>query len=270
MISYIQIDLEELTKKVLQDLPKEDSLNLEADDVYSNEAQRRLEAFQNRLRIGGQNVPEQAARIPKSGIDFLYGEVKNLANNECITALLVHFACKSIGGSLVFTPLFQPVFLTLEDYDDYSLTDIYQIHSKGKVYYYSETESKFIECQRTDSTDEELEWRDNYRSNHTTIKRVKDIAQPYLPFKPLTDSESQLFPFQLIYSLLKDNNSNEVIFKNCMSEFKKNPRVSFKHSMFLSAPPQMGGSGDFFGKHANRSHLCPPCAMKFGFMSNQS
>ncbi len=269
MISYIQIDLEELSQKILEDLPKEDSLNLETDDVDSDEARRRLEAFQDRVQIDGFKVPEDAARIPKSGIDFLYGEVKNLANNECITALFVHFACKQIGVKLVFTPLFQPVFLTLDDYDDYSLTDIYQIHSRGKVYYYSEADLKFIECQKTDSIDEELEWRDNYRSNRTTIKRVKDINQPYMWFKPQTDSESQLFPFQLIYTLLKDNNSGEVVFKNCMSEFKKNPRVSFKHSMFLSAHPQMGGKGSFFGKHANRSHLCPPCTTKFGFMANQ-
>ncbi|WP_341903962.1 hypothetical protein [Fluviicola taffensis] len=259
MANYIQINLEDLALN-------EDSLNLEADDVSSPESKRRQVSFKDRLLIDGSVVPPEAARIPKSEIDVLYSKVNHLANIECVAGLLVHFACKNNAGVFEFIPLFQPILLQFYDYDPISLTDIYSLKDQGKVYYFSG--ARFVECRKEDEHDEEMEWRNNYRSNHTTIKRAIDITQPFSPFISSIDSESQLFPFQLIYALMRDNNNDEIVFTNCMSEFRKNPSVFFKHSMFLSSPPKMGGGGDFYGKHANRSHLCPPCIDRFGFSVN--
>lgn len=257
MYKVISIDLENLTN-FSPLLMNEDSLNLETDDVSSTEALRRLTLFRENFLLNNNPVPELAATLKRSDIDLLYNKVSQFSKPEkkCITALLVHFANEINSGVHTFHPLFQPVYLALKQYDAYSMTYIYETKEIGKKYHF--VGGNLVEC----AVNEDIKFQLDY-ANYSLINHTNDRTKPFTPLITNIDSESQLFPFQLIYTLMDNNGADQISLKNCMSEFIHDPAISLKHSLLLSAPP-ITNRGDFFNKYANRSHLCPPCG-RFGF-----
>ena len=154
MYNVISIDLEGLNL-FSPNFSNEDSLNLETDDVESKEAVRRLGFFQSNLLLKNDLIPEAAATLLRSQVDFLYNMVSQYptSNKKCITGLLVHFANKISGGVHEFHPLFQPVFLELKQYDPYSMTYIYETSRSDISYHFIGT--KLEPC----SSVEEQQWR---------------------------------------------------------------------------------------------------------------
>jgi len=260
MYNVISIDLEDLIP-ISPNFINEDALNLETDDVESNEANRRLGYFQTNFLLNRIKLPETAAVLSRANIDFLYEKVGQRAtvNKKCITALLVHFANRINGGVHTFHPLFQSVFLELKQYDAYSMTYIYETTYSDEIYHFSGAD--LVPCV----DNEQQQWILDY-GKFGTINHSKDLAKPFTTLITNVDSESQLFPFQLIYTLMDHNKADQVTFKNCMSEFVHDPSISLKHSMLMSSP-DIGNGGPFYQKYANRSHLCPPCG-RFGFTLN--
>ncbi|WP_341903944.1 hypothetical protein [Fluviicola taffensis] len=257
MYKVLPIDLETLMKRVSPNFMKEDALNLETDDVDSVEAIRRLNYFQTNLLLNKKTVMDTAAILSRDNVDFLYDKVGPLATNKkCITGVLVHFADKINGGVHTFHPVFQPVFLSLKQYDACSMTYVYETTHSDKYYHFSGSE--LVLC----IDGEEQQWLLDY-GKYTTINHNKDTSKPFSSVITNVDTESQLFPFQLIYTLMDDNQADQVIFKNCMTEFVHDPSIELKHSLLMSSPA-INNNGPFFNKYANRSHLCPPCG-RFGF-----
>lgn len=263
MYNVIPINLETLNATSPNFNINEDALNLETDDVDSTEANRRLGYFQTNLLLNLRRVLAPAAVLSRDNVDFLYNKVKHrpTTNKKCLTGILVHFANRVNGATHEFHPLFQPVFLELKQYDPYSMTYIYETSFSDKCYHLDVAGTTLVMCVG----DEEKNWRLDY-GKFTTINHSKDSTNPFGSFITNVDSESQLFPFQLMYTLMDHNQADQITFQNCMSEFIHDPSVSLKHSMLLSSPDN-GNGGPFFRKYANRSHLCPPCG-RFGFTLN--
>src|SRR3989338_3804726 len=221
MIETFPIPIEDLIQDPsLTELDLEDQLNLETEDVDSADAARRKALFQNNF--------------------------------------LLYFASKIESNKYIFYPLFQPVFLRLNGYHDPSQKYTYVPVYKDKVFHFNGIE--FVECKKiqTPFLDEELEWKNNYK-HKAKIRHSTDLAQPFELFLDGTDSDGQLFTFQLIYALMHDNGNNYFYLRNSMTEFLHDPLISLKHSLILSTD-LITANGNFANKYANRSHLCPPCA----------
>lgn len=257
-ISVISINVIELSNDE-QTFDKEDELNLEMDDVNGVEAAVRFKRFDDNVLINGMQVPNSEIEISRTAMDSLYEKVKDRpTDKKCLTGLYIFYACKIIGTTHIFYPIYQPVFLTWEKYDEYSLTHLYVTTYEDAAFHFDGTD--FIQCVN----DEASEWRRNYR----TYVRLNTSNTPgtFISFRNNIDAEGLFFPFQLIYRLMKDNDPSRIILKSCMTEFSHHQACKRKHSMLLKSP--LGsGSGDFTGKYANRSHLCPPCG-RFGFALN--
>ncbi|ASS50848.1 MAG: hypothetical protein A3D31_14960 [Candidatus Fluviicola riflensis] len=260
MIETFPIPIEDLIQDPsLTELDLEDQLNLETEDVDSADAARRKALFQNNFLLNDAVLPENPIKISRAQLEVLYDKVKHFpTNKKCLTGLLIHFASKIESNKYIFYPLFQPVFLRLNGYHDPSQKYTYVPVYKDKVFHFNGIE--FVECKKiqTPFLDEELEWKNNYK-HKAKIRHSTDLTQPFELFLDGTDSDGQLFTFQLIYALMHDNGNNYFYLRNSMTEFLHDPLISLKHSLILSTD-LITANGNFANKYANRSHLCPPCA----------
>jgi hypothetical protein len=245
----------------IPNITNEDELNLEADDVDSLELGKREYEYLRRVKLN--QIPPldtNAGYITLQVLINLYNKVCNDSiTGEHLTGLKIHYAVKVNAGSYLFTPLLQPVFLKLTSFNEDSLTNLYEIDRFGEIYDINGTPLNPVTLGDI--------LRNDYKSK-IELKRHIDLNRSFESHISNIDAEGVLFPFQLIFQLMKDNNNTHgVNLIHNMVKFIHNPLIAYKHSLIIRATNNGTGSGNFFNKTANRSHLCPPCG-KFGFMVN--
>jgi hypothetical protein len=242
----------------LAPMDNEDQLTLELVDVDQIEGVNRISLFTTHIKLNGSIISPEIIELTRAQIDHFYSEVNiyPTVQKKCLTALQVSFACKTPD---VFTPIYRSVFMVWKEYNSNSNNHFYSPKKFGKFYYYESG-------VRTEITENESDyWGTNYQQA-VTIKHNSSSLEPYGKFIDGIDTMTVVFPFQTIYTLMKENNCDKIKLFSCMSEIKHQSSNPMKHGILLSALPVEPASGQLKDKYANRSHLCPPCnGALFGF-----
>lgn len=257
-------DLPQLSGKFnLPQFLAEDNINLETNDVDAAEGQKRIALGNSNLLYNTRVIPNSLlATIPKLQLDILFREVSSPPlQGGYITALKVFFASENINGVDILTLLYQPVRLFYRFYDGGSLKHMYQIGFSGKIYSFKN--DQFVICQDA----EEL------IKDYTTkikIKRTTELGAAFEGHVIDSDTKYMLFPFQLIYTVMSDNDNDILEIKNVATGIRGSGDTPFFHSILLHSPllgPPRTEDRIFAGIYADRSHLCPPAReIYFGFI----
>lgn len=243
----------------LSPLKNEDWLNLEMDDVDQPEGQKRLGNSQTNLLLKNACVDVDIASISRTEMNKLYNEVSvhTTPQKKCLTGLTIyHAAEEGPDGKCIYNPVYQAVFLKRIRPDYPSHSYIYNITERGDFYMLSSA-GKFMSCADPEP------FKKCYR-DHADICPDYEEPAAFRGFIRHTDTESVLFPFQLIYTLMEHNGNDTVLLHQCLSGSNDSTDVPLMHSILLSSK-LITNTGLFAGKFANRSHLCPPCLADFGF-----
>lgn len=265
MIRTFATPIEQLvySNPLISSLRNEDVLNLEMDDVDSVEGQARLQRSQSNLRLSRIPPIIDIAQISSDQMEILYNKVSGFTTpqKQCLTALIVHHAMETVDGKDVYNPLYQPVFLKWIRKDHVSQTNVYELKEQGNYYVLNGSE-KF--SQRTDYDDRKNLYKGRFEicPNHNHPPVFRSFID-----NPPTDTKCALFPFQLIFTLMKHNGNDTVLLHHSVNGTGSNEMddIPLYHSILLSSK-RITNTGLFAGKYANRSHLCPPCSeTEFGF-----
>lgn len=226
----------------LKSLRDEDILDLELIPKEKDEGTREIKKCSKYLRLNKAIVPSDLCRLLLPELTMLFLDAANLRNESKngLTGLKIIFGASKVDDIISLTPIFQPVYMrrialqvAAGDYET-----IY-----GKYYHRDDKDIKVI-------PEEEMKrYTENYKNN---VKIVDESRARNLDFIPGIDTESVIFPFQTIFTLLYDNGNAKGVFM--YNSIRKDRDM--KHCVLLSSQKMLGNS--FKGKYANRSHLCPP------------
>jgi hypothetical protein len=235
----------------LDALRNEDVLQINITIVEVPTAIEEMVRCKNHLQINGKPIEDSNLTmnsIQYNAFDKLFTEATTLrgtSTQRYVTGLRVHLGIK--GSKVVL--LFQPTCLSKSpnpnEPNRYYAFD-------GLYYTYDNSQEKFVPA-----TVEELAYITNYQS---TI-RIKHFGKEiYEILDQSVDTRSIVIPFQIIFSLIYDNEQNSDVF---LFNAIVNGGDKINHTMLMGTGNDDDGihpiTGEYTGKYANRSHLCPPC-----------
>lgn len=205
------------------------------------------------LRLNGEYVELLAQKIPLCAMEELYIEAGKISHTTQghVTGLKIYFGVKtdSASGMQQIFPIYQPLYMQREQSE---IIGAAVYHALEDRYYVFESDAI-----RQITNAEADEYREHYRQQ-VTIKHYEE--HDFTDFRKDHDVEGVIFPFQTIFTLMYDNDVQEVYLYNAIR--KKNiGREGIWHCILL-LPEEMelffGNGGILDGKYANRSRLCPP------------
>lgn len=241
----------------IRGIASEDQIDLKLNVISEGEGSGRIAAGGTNVSLNNNSIRSLLDSIPKNEIDTLFNEVTSTTLTKgYITALKVHFAYDKNSAHLGLRLVYQPVRLLYRFYDYGTNDHMYQISVSGK--YYSLEGSEFKQCNDAET------WIKDYCSN-VQIKRDYNPTTPFEIYSDKSDPSYMLFPFQLIYKILNDNDNDVLEIYNVVTGIPDHVSLPLFHSLLLFSQLK-NNRGSFANKFADRSHLCPPCkAIYFGF-----
>jgi hypothetical protein len=237
----------------LQPILHEDLLDLQMSimsDVEFNEHVRLCNDF---LHLNGIKIADLTfMTIPFDAFEDLFNEVadKRINGVRYVTALQVFFGCKD-GG---FFPVFQPIYMHWEKYDPVTQKELYVVPTDGFGNYYYFEGMQFHRINGEPELSLQKEWRNNYQNDISIIHHEGELHTNFIPD---IDIESCIFPFQVIYKVLQELNSDNAYLTHAIRKVSFDSTHPIKHSVIFSGEEYQGLVDE--AKYANRSHLCPPC-----------
>jgi hypothetical protein len=195
--------------------------------------------------IGDLNLTMNSIQF--GAFDKLFGyatKLRGTSTQRYVTGLRVHLGIK--GSEVVL--LFQPTCLIKSS----NANEPNRYYAFDGLYYSYSDQTKFVPA-----TEDELIYITNYQS----IIRIKHHgADTFERLDQNGDTTSIIIPFQVIYSLIYDNEPHTDVF---LFNAILNGSNKINHTVLMGTGNDSDGkqafTGEYTGKYANRSHLCPPC-----------
>lgn len=200
----------------------------------------------NNVPIDDMNLTMDSVRY--NAFDELFDRATKLrgaSNQRYVTGLRIHLGIKNEKIVLLFQPTCMIKSVNNSEPNRYYTFD-------GLYYMYDDTDTqeKFIPA-----TEDELVYIANYQDKIRLKHYGKDIFER---LNPNEDTTSLVVPFQVIYSLIYDNEYNTDVFLfNAIHE--DGNKLNHTVLMGTGRDSQKEFFSGYVGKYANRSHLCPPC-----------
>lgn len=250
------------TYRQLKALIDEDLVDLQMSIMDEQEAQDHVVMCRSLLKFKGSSLPSLLIyKIPLTAFSVMFEEAtsKRLNSDKYITAVKIYMASNGTG----IMPIFQPVYLKQKNFDPATQKYLYQIPSYGNGSYYTFDGNAFVKI--TNDNDRIVSMLEYTNGNMTLVHKDGDGFKPFIQD---TDVESCLFPFQTIYKVMQDSNSEYAFLTNAIRRVNFDMNAPNKHIVIMSGEEVNEIEGAFveLAKFANRSHLCPPCdGLNFGF-----
>ena len=261
MINVIATPFEELIENhaVLDPIQNEDQLSLELADVNSVEANKRITNCRTYLELNGQPVSYEIGNglIDRIELDSLFNltlQYVPTTPKKYITVLKIILGSKENDeGLFEIHPIFQPMVLIWNEYYPNSNNHGYVRSDNSPNILYQLENNRLI---GTTLAQKNL-WVQNYKDR---IRIKHNDLENHATFRAGVDVMEVVFPFQTIYTLMKENNNDKFNLHNCIQKITHQETNPVKHAILISSPYNNPNTlGEFSGKYANRSHLCPPC-----------
>ena len=242
---------------VLEALKNEDVLDVQLTVVEVPTAIQEISDCHNYLKINNHEIQNLTMNSIKYNMfDPLFKEATDLGRTSTqpyVTGLKVSLGIKAGKMFLVF----QPVYLS-KSTDVLNEPNRYYVH-EGLPYYYKGDLDGFVPAKAEDLA--------ALVCYHDTIQ-IKHLGDlDFKSFNDRIDSKAVIIPFQVIFSLIYDNEDNTDVFLfNAVVKRVINGTNQVNHTVLIGANNdevnEVKGihGGLFTGKYANRSHLCPPCS----------
>lgn len=234
-------------------LVAEDQLDLQMSPVTQDVAISEINNCNEFLTLNNRNINHLVTEIPNLAIDFLYKKSMEMVprSGNYVTSLRLHFAVEQDAITLLFEPVIATRPSNVLSEPTYSVV-------KGENYYaYDPSTKSFVEAGKVDDPQNAL--ISAYKANIGIKHRGEST---FNPFKPNLDTEAVIFPFQTLYTLMRDNRAESVFFYNSIRKEDIGTSYGVKHCLLLSAKSlpaeDLLQSYIYEGTFANRSHLCPP------------
>ncbi|WP_300665511.1 hypothetical protein [Fluviicola sp.] len=235
-------------------LKNEDLLDVQLTVVEVPTAIQEISDCHKYLKINNHEIQNLTVdSIQYNTFDSLFKEATNLrgtSTQSYITGLKVSLGIKAGNMFLVF----QPVYLS-KSTDVLNEPNRYYVH-EGLHYYYKGDSDGFVPAKAEDLT--------ALVCYHDTIQIKHLESVDFKPFNDRTDSKAVIIPFQVIFSLIYDNENNTDVFLfNAVVKRVISGTNQVNHTVLIGANNDEAKGihgGLFTGKYANRSHLCPPCS----------
>jgi hypothetical protein len=233
----------------LDSLKNEDVLQIDMTIVEIPKAIEEMAKCNDHLQINNQHILNLTMdSIQYNAFDKLFIEATTLrgtSSQHYVTGLRVHFGIKGTKIVLIFQPTCLCKSSNPSEPNRYYTFD-------GLPYCYDKGSEKFVPATPTD-----LAYITNY-SNDIRIKHFGDTI--YKTRNPIDDTLSIIIPFQVVFSLIYDNDQNTDVFLfNAIVDGVN----KISHTVLMGTGNDDDGVkpiiGSYTGKYANRSHLCPPC-----------
>lgn len=269
MINVIATPFLELIEnhQVISRIQNEDQLSLELADVDSIEAGLRISNCQAYLELNGRPMSYQIGNqmINRTELDILFNSLLQSVPTipkKYITVLKIILGSKANAeGLFEIHPIFQPMVLIWNEYDPNSNNHKYvRPQDASPIGLFQLQNGRFISA----TVAERNLWVEYYKDK---IRIKHDDQETHARFRGGVDVGEVVFPFQTIYTLMEQNNTDKFSLYNCVQKIVHQESNPVKHAILVSAPnnnPTIPGG--FTGKYANRSHLCPPCnGVTFGY-----
>ncbi len=203
------------------------------------------------LQINGNPIEDTNLTmdsIQYNAFDKLFIEATSLRGilpQRYVTGLRVHLGIKNFKIVL----LFQPTCLIKSS----NPTEPNRYYASDGIYYtYDDNGEKFVPALPEDMT---------YITNYQSLIKIKHFGNNiYEGIDRLTDTKSIVIPFQVIFSLIYDNNQNSDVF---LFNAMVSGTDKINHSVIMGTAKDsnvVSIHNEYTGKYANRSHLCPPCS----------
>ena len=236
----------------LNQLEKEDLLDLQMIPLEKPEGDLAVNNAQSYLKINNQPIDMVVNNLPIVELVELFNEVNRLRKNPLVrylTGIQIYFGSQDNKLFLIY----QPVYMEWVDYDGAGQNDLYKVIGRCGMYSFNTENNQFV----LDTTNQSEIWISNYKQL-IRIKHNDITGTVHEKFIPYHDTESLIFPFQTIFTLLHDNDGEIVEIRNSIAKVNYDVTNKVKHRVLLYVEPSVGVEA-FDQKYANRSHLCPPC-----------
>lgn len=246
-------------------LKNEDVLHIDWTVVEIKTAIHEIAKCHQHLRIIDKEIDNLTMDSVKyNAFDKLFIEATSLRGTTSqqgyITGLRVNLGIKeeTIDGNLFRNMflIFQPTYLCKST--NPSEPNRYYAFD-GLHYRYCMEEEKFVPATATEMSTITC-YHENIRIKHIGESDFGEINDEH-------DTRSVLIPFQVIYSLILDNETDtDLFFYNSVYQQLIGGASMINHTLLMGTGREVGGRKSFLdsgyllsGKYANRSHLCPPC-----------
>lgn len=237
--------------RFIQTLLREDVLNLTLVPINPTLGNKEIADYADHVRIDGQEVTPMVAAISATAIEnlFLVAGSDYEPGEHYVAGLRIYFGVDPIAGIPDIYPVYRPLFMKRIAEDEEASTGEYEPFAGPNFV--------FVDGEFAPITQEEADLITASYKSQVTIKHYDEIA--FTAFRPGEDVESLEFPFQTLFTLMSDNEVNEIYLYNAIRP--QNNGVVGVYECILLLPMEAERffySNNMKGKYANRSKLCPP------------
>lgn len=238
-------------------LKNEDVLELELTIVGVPTAINEIGECHKYLKIDNDEIPNLTIdSIKYMAFNKLFDEATALgasSSRSYVTGLKVNLGIKNGEIFLVF----QPVYLSKSTNVDEP--NRYYVH-EGLYYVYEDDTTGFVPAAAEDLASL-VSYNDHIRIKHSGEGDFKE-------YREQIDSKAVIIPFQVIFSLIYDSESNTDVFLfNAVVERMVRGVNQVNHTVLMGTArdeetityPLKARVRNYTGMYADRSHLCPPC-----------
>ena len=254
-----ELNQEKQSGNLFSFIPAEDEINLKRCVVAPSEASEEIFAVNRYLRLYDEVINGSTpAEIIKDASKFvkLYTEAMKLYNNEpnYITALRIKLTADDDIIRLIYQPILLLRYMVLNEAEKIVP---YNVAAEGGSFIYDTVSRDFVSMPTIFNT-----YPAKYKANMSILRNDDDDNETYTGYIQGIDTESVIFSFQEISTMISDNPTAKRFFIfNCIKNYSNDPVAPIKNSLILSPnlyPNDSHGITPFYNMYGNLAHLCPP------------